>query len=130
MLSIYLTALIKTFLYKVKFYYDFARYFIFPNKFPEKEGFAELFTKYKFLTKRDKVLHLLVGFALTIPVIFVTSKTGFLVALLLSSIGILYGIGKEVYDSFFPKAHSVEFADLTATWAGAAIMLLIKIVLF
>ena len=130
MLSIYLTALFKIILYKIQFYFDFFRYFLFPSKFPEKEGFAELFTKYTFLTKRDKVLHLLVGFILTIPVLLITAKTSFLVALILGSIGILYGVGKEIYDSFFPKAHSVEFADLTATWAGAAIMLLIKVVLF
>lgn len=64
---------------------------------------------------RDKKLHILCGFAICVFVgILFNSNVGLLVAC-------LAGIGKEVYDYFHPKQHSVELADFLATVFGGII---------
>ena len=68
---------------------------------------------------KDKELHVLCGFAICVFVgLIFNSNIGLLVSC-------LAGIGKEVYDYFHPKQHSVELADFIATMFGGVVGFLI-----
>lgn len=61
---------------------------------------------------RDKFLHLVVGAA----IVFVLAPFAGVYWALAACFAA--GIGKEVYDSFFPKKHRVEVADAVYTILG------------
>lgn len=64
---------------------------------------------------RDKLFHLWIGSTLAMSGLWL----GWYGALPV----IVYAMGKEIWDSMFPKAHATELADVLATLAGGAIPL-------
>ena len=63
----------------------------------------------------DKVIHFLVGYALSLTIGHMGyPKTGL-------AVGLAVGIGKELYDAKHPANHKAEFADFAYTAGGSVI---------
>ena len=78
----------------------------------EKESYH--FVKNSKFVSNDKILHLTIGYFFYSSCIVSSFLFDFNKKYCLASTFIL-GIGKEVYDYYHPKTHSVEAADVLAT---------------
>lgn len=70
----------------------------------------KLLTKLGITTHQDKVLHALVGFAIAFIVSFFSQELAVI-------LGVVAGVGKELYDKYVKKT-MFDFFDLFATFCG------------
>jgi hypothetical protein len=68
------------------------------------------------MIKRDKILHLSAGLAISFIVTISTGSTDYG-----NSSALIAGIGKEIYDYFHPEKHTAEGLDIAFTALGGVI---------
>ena len=69
--------------------------------------------------RADKKGHFIVGAFVTLVTLAITEHNILITILALQSVS----LGKEVYDSFFPKKHTVDINDYFATISGGVLIL-------
>lgn len=93
------------------------------------KNFLDKFTK---SIQSDKKGHFLAGVFIVVVLssLFSFLQKPYSVGIVVSIIGVQgFALGKEVYDSFFPKSHTTDFNDYTATVAGGFLVLSILAIL-